>query len=165
MGSLHDRGPSHTYDETMVPFDGGWTAVQRMRDGKGVIVPGDGTSLWTIRHSRDFATGFVGLLGNPRALGEAFHITADHAVTGNSIYRDIADAAGVEADLVHVPSDAINAVHPEWGASLLGDKSHTMIFDNAKIKQILPQFSAPTPFRQGAAEIVAGPTPIPPGGR
>jgi nucleoside-diphosphate-sugar epimerase len=77
--------PSHTYDETMVPFDGGWTAVQRMRDGKGVVVPGDGTSLWTITHSRDFAVGFVGLLGNPGAVGEAFHITADEAITWNSI--------------------------------------------------------------------------------
>jgi nucleoside-diphosphate-sugar epimerase len=147
--------PSHTYDETMVPFDGGWTAMQRMRDGKGVVVPGDGTSLWTITHSRDFAVGLVGLLGNPDALGEIFHITADEAITWNSIYQAMADAARVEPDLVHVASEAVQAVHPEWGAALLGDKSHSMIFDNTKIKRVVPSYSAMTPFRQGAAEIVA----------
>jgi nucleoside-diphosphate-sugar epimerase len=146
--------PSHTYDETMVPFDGGWTAVQRMRDGKGVVVPGDGTSLWTITHSRDFAVGFAGLLGDARALGEVFHITTDEAMTWNSIYRAIGEAAGVEPDLVHVPSDAVAAVHPEWGAALLGDKSHSVIFDNTKIKSLVPAFSALTPFDRGAREIV-----------
>jgi nucleoside-diphosphate-sugar epimerase len=147
--------PSHTYDETMVPFDGGWTAVQRMRDGKGVVVPGDGTSLWTITHSRDFAVGFAGLLGAPQALGEIYHITADEAITWNSIYRAMAEAAGADPDLVHVASDAIAAVHPEWGAALLGDKSHSMIFDNTKIKTLVPAFSAVTPFEDGAREIVA----------
>ncbi|MEV6851011.1 NAD-dependent epimerase/dehydratase family protein [Actinoplanes sp. NPDC051411] len=147
--------PSHTYDETMVPFDGGWTAVQRMRDGKGVVVPGDGTSLWTITHSRDFAVGLAGLLGVAQAIGEIYHITTDEAITWNSIYRAMAAAADADPDLVHVPSDAVATVHPEWGAALLGDKSHSMIFDNTKIKRLVPAFSATTRFEEGAREIVA----------
>jgi nucleoside-diphosphate-sugar epimerase len=147
--------PSHTYDQTLVPFNGGWTVVERMRQGKGVVVHGDGTSLWTITHSADFAVGFVGLLGRPEAIGHAFHITADYALPWNAIYREIAQAAGVEPDLVHVPSDAINAVDPEWGAALLGDKAHSMVFDNAKIKSLVPDFAARTPFSLGAREIIA----------
>lgn len=147
--------PSHTYDETMVPFDGGWTVVQRMRDGKPVLVPGDGTSLWTITHSRDFAIGLVGLLGNKRAFGEAVHITADHALPWNAIYQAMAEAAGADPDLVHVASDAINATDHEWGAALLGDKANSMVFDNSKIKELVPSFAAVTPFATGAAEIVA----------
>ena len=99
--------PSHTYDQTSVPFDGGWTAVARMRQGKPVVVHGDGTSLWTLTHQVDFARGFVPLLGHPRTLGEAFHITSDDVLTWNQIARSLAAAAGVEARLVHVPSDAI----------------------------------------------------------
>ena len=148
--------PSHTYDETMVPFDGGWTIVDRMRRGRPVIVPGDGTSLWTITHSRDFANGFVGLLGKSAAIGEAFHITGDEAPSWNQIYRQIAAAAGVSnPNLVHVASDAIAAADAEWGAALLGDKSHTMIFDNAKIRSIVPGYAATIPFSEGAREIIA----------
>ncbi len=148
--------PSHTYDETLVPFDGGWTVIERMRAGKPVIVPGDGTSLWTITHSRDFARGFTGLLGHPHAIGEAVHITGDETPSWNQIYRNIADAAGVpDPLLVHIASDSIAAADPEWGAGLLGDKSHTMIFDNSKIRSFLPGFTATTLFSQGAREIVA----------
>jgi nucleoside-diphosphate-sugar epimerase len=148
--------PSHTYDETLVPFDGGWTVVDRMRAGRPVIVPGDGTSLWTITHSRDFARGFVGLLGNTCAIGEAVHITSQEAPSWNQIYAQIAEAAGVpDPVLVHVASESIAEADPEWGAGLLGDKSHTMIFDNAKIRSFVPGFAARIPFSQGAREMIA----------
>ncbi|MFT4136086.1 SDR family oxidoreductase [Microbacterium sp.] len=148
--------PSHTYDPTMPPFDGGWTVVERMRAGKGVVVPGDGTSLWTITHHTDFARGFVGLFGRSEALGEAFHITGSESPTWNDIYTQVARAAGVaEPDLVHVPSDAVAAVDAEWGAALLGDKAHSMVFDNGKISRLVPQFRTTVPFARGAEEIVA----------
>jgi nucleoside-diphosphate-sugar epimerase len=147
--------PSHTYDQTSVPFDGGWTAMARMRQGKPVIVHGDGTSLWTLTHHLDFAQGFVPLLGHPRTIGEAFHITSDDVLTWNQIARSLAAAAGVEARLVHVPSDAIAAADPEWGAGLLGDKAHSMVFDNSKLRSVVPGYRATIPFEQGAREIVA----------
>lgn len=146
--------PSHTYDPTMVPFDGGWTVVDRMRKGQGVVVPGDGTSLWTITHHEDFARGFLGLLGDGEAIGEAFHITSDESPTWNYIYEAIARAAGVSADLVHVPSDAVMAVDDEWGAALLGDKANSMVFDNAKIRRLVPDFTGFIPFEDGARQIV-----------
>ena len=146
--------PSHTYDRTLVPFDGGWTVVDRMRRGLEVVVPGDGTSLWTLTHNTDFAVGFVGLLGATAAIGEAFHITSDESPTWNQIYTDLADAAGAEARLVHVASDSIAAADAELGAGLLGDKSHSMVFDNAKVRALVPQFRPVVPFRQGAREIV-----------
>jgi nucleoside-diphosphate-sugar epimerase len=147
--------PSHTYDQTSVPFDGGWTAMARMRQGKPVIVHGDGTSLWTLTHHLDFAQGFVPLLGHPRTIGEAFHITSDDVLTWNQIARSLASAAGVEARLVHVPSDAIAAADPQWGAGLLGDKAHSMVFDNSKLRSVVPGYRATIPFEQGAREIVA----------
>jgi nucleoside-diphosphate-sugar epimerase len=147
--------PSHTYDQTSVPFDGGWTAMARMRQGKPVIVHGDGTSLWTLTHHLDFAQGFVPLLGHPRTIGEAFHITSDDVLTWNQIARSLASAAGVEARLVHVPSDAIAAADPQWGAGLLGDKAHSMVFDNSKLRSVVPGYRATIPFDQGAREIVA----------
>ena len=146
--------PSHTYDHTLPPFEGHWTVVERMRQGKPVMVHGDGTSLWTITHHTDFARAFVGLLGRREALGEAFHITGDEAPAWNQIYADIAEAAGVEAHIVHVPSDAIAAVDEEFGDSLLGDKAHSMVFDNTKIRTLVPGWTARVPFRQGAQEIV-----------
>ncbi len=147
--------PSHTYDRTMVPFDGGWTAVERMRRGKEVVVHGDGTSLWTLTHHRDFARAFVPLLGHPRTLGEAFHITSDDVLTWDQIAHALAAAAGVEPRIVHVPSDAIAAVDPEWGAGLLGDKAHSMVFDNSKVRGIGGRIDSATPFEHGAREIVA----------
>jgi nucleoside-diphosphate-sugar epimerase len=147
--------PSHTYDQTSVPFDGGWTAMARMRQGKPVVVHGDGTSLWTLTHHLDFAQGFVPLLGHPRTIGEAFHITSDDVLTWNQIARSLASAAGVEARLVHVPSDAIAAADSEWGAGLLGDKAHSMVFDNSKLRSVVPGYRATIPFEQGAREIVA----------
>ena len=147
--------PSHTYDKTLVPFDGGWTVLGRMRQGKPVVVHGDGTSLWTLTHHRDFAEGFVPLLGHPRTVGEAFHITSDDVLTWNQIAGTLAAAAGVIARIAHVPSDAIASADPEWGAGLLGDKAHSMVFDNSKLRSVVPGYRATIPFEQGAREIVA----------
>jgi nucleoside-diphosphate-sugar epimerase len=147
--------PSHTYDRTLLPFHGGYTTVARMRTGKPVVVHGDGTSLWTMTHHRDFAIGFVGLLGNRNAIGQCYHITSDELLSWNQIYTIVAHAVGVEPQLVHVPSEVIAMYDPEWGASLLGDKAHSMIFDNRKIRELVPQFKPAIPFRQGAQEILA----------
>lgn len=147
--------PSHTYDRTLVPFDGGWTIVERMRRGQPVVVHGDGTSLWTLTHHRDFARGFVPLLGHPRTFGEAIHITSDDAPTWDQIANALAAAAGTEPRIVHVPSDAIAAVHPGWGESLLGDKTYSAVFDNSKLRRVVPDFVATIPFEQGAREIIA----------
>ena len=147
--------PSHTYDRTLVPFDGGWTVLGRMRQGKEIVVHGDGTSLWTLTHHEDFARGFVPLLGHPRTFGEAFHITSDDAPTWDQIAACLAAAAGVEARIVHVPSEAIAAADPAWGAGLLGDKAHSMVFDNTKLRRVVPGYLATIPFEQGAREIVA----------
>jgi len=146
--------PSHTYDRTSLPMHGGYTIVERMRKGQKVIVHGDGSSLWVLTHHRDFAKGFVGLLGNRRAIGEAFQITSDELLTWNRIFEIVAQAAGVEADIVHVPSEIIARYDSEWGDSLLGDKTHSMIFDNSKIKRIVPEFVATIPFARGAQEII-----------
>ena len=147
--------PSHTYDKTAVPFDGGWTVLGRMRQGKEVVVHGDGTSLWTLTHHTDFARGFVPLLGHPRTIGDVFHITSDDVLTWNQIAETLAAAAGVEARLVHVPSDVIAAADPQWGAGLLGDKAHSMVFDNSKLRTVVPDYVATVPFEQGARDIVA----------
>ena len=146
--------PSHTYDKTLLPMEGGWTVIDRMIKGKPVIVHGDGTSLWTLTHHRDFAKGFVGLLGNPHAIGEAVQITSDESVTWNQIFEYCARAAGVTPKLVHIPSERIAQYDPEWGAGLLGDKAYSVIFDNSKIKRLVPDFCAATPFALGAVEII-----------
>jgi len=120
--------------------------VDRMLRGKKVIVMGDGSSLWTLTHHVDFARGFIGLLGNCRAIGEAFHITSDEWLSWNGIFTIIANTAGVQnPDIIHVPSDVIAAFDPHWGAGLLGDKSHSMIFDNNKIKRLVPDFACRIP--------------------
>ena len=147
--------PSHTYDRTLLPVHGRYTVIHRMRQGKKVIVHGDGTSLWVLTHHMDFAKGFVGLLGNNHAVGDVFHITSDEILTWNQIFEILAGAAGAEARMVHVPSDIIAAFDPEWGAGLLGDKSHSMIFDNSKIKRLVPDFAATIPYAWGAAEQIA----------
>ncbi|MEV6932762.1 NAD-dependent epimerase/dehydratase family protein [Dactylosporangium sp. NPDC051485] len=147
--------PSHTYDRTLVPFDGGWTVPARMRAGKEIVVHGDGTSLWTLTHHEDFAKAFVPLLGHPRAIGDTFQITSDDVLTWNQIAEHLAAALGVTPKIVHVPSDAIAAADPEWGAGLLGDKAHSMIFDNSKVRALVPSYVATIPFHQGAREIVS----------
>jgi nucleoside-diphosphate-sugar epimerase len=147
--------PSHTYDRTMFPFQGGYTVINRMRQGKPVIVHGDGASLWVMTHHRDFAKGFNGLLGNNHAIGEAIHITSDELLTWNQLHEIFAQALGVEAKLVHVPSELINAYDPAWGAGLLGDKTHSVIFDNSKLKRLVPGFAATIPYAHGAQEVLA----------
>jgi nucleoside-diphosphate-sugar epimerase len=147
--------PSHTYDKTAIPFEGKWTALARMRAGQEVVVHGDGTSLWTLTHHVDFAHGFVPLLGHPRTIGDAFHITSDDVLTWNQIAQTLAAAAGTKARIVHVPSDAIAAADASWGAGLLGDKAHSMVFDNSKLRSVVPGYRAEIPFEQGAREIVA----------
>jgi nucleoside-diphosphate-sugar epimerase len=146
--------PSHTYDCTLLPMHGGYTVVDRMRKGKKVVVHGDGTSLWVLTHHADFAKGFIGLLGNSHAIGEAFQITSDELINWNQIHEIVALAAGTKAQIVHIPSDVISRFDAEWGAGLLGDKAQSMIFDNSKIKRTVPGFSASIPFSQGAREIM-----------
>jgi nucleoside-diphosphate-sugar epimerase len=148
--------PSHTYDERMLPTLGGWTDIARMRAGRPVIVHGDGTSLWTITHSDDFAVGFTGLLAQPAAIGEAYTITGTHAPSWNQIYGWLADAAGVaEPELVHVASDTIAAFAPDLGPTLIGDKAHSMLFDNSKITALSPEFRTTITFDEGARRILA----------
>ena len=147
--------PSHTYDATKLPVHGGYTTIARMLQGKPVIVHGDGTSLWTLTHHLDFATGFMGLPGNHQAIGQAYHITTNQVLTWNRIFSLLAQAAGVEARPVHIPSEFIAAFDADWGAGLLGDKAHSMIFDNSKIKQLVPNFAPAIPFSRGAKEIIA----------
>ena len=147
--------PSHTYDRSVLPLKGRYTSIDRMRKGKKVIVHGDGSSLWVLTHNSDFAKGFVGLLGNSRAIGEAFQITSDALLTWNQIYELAARAAGTTAQIVHIPSDVIAKYDAEWGGDLLGDKAHSMIFENTKIKRLVPDFAATTPFSRGVEEIIA----------
>jgi nucleoside-diphosphate-sugar epimerase len=106
-------------------------------------------------HASDVAKGLLGLLGNPQAIGEAFHVTADEVLTWDQITRIVAHAAGTHADIVHVPSDLLNAYDPEWGEALIGDKTHSFIFDNSKIKRVVPDFVATVPYAQGAREVMA----------
>ena len=146
--------PSHTYDRTSVPLLGGWTAVDRMRRGKPVVVPGDGTSLWVLTHHADFARAFVPLLGLPQAVGETVHITGDEAQPWNQIYTTLGRAAGAEPHLVHVTSEQIAKTVPEWGPGLLGDKSHSVIFDNTLVRSLVPGWNAAISWAEGAREIV-----------
>lgn len=147
--------PSHTYDQTLLPLLGGWTDIHRMRNGLPVIVHGDGTSLWTLTHTRDFAKAFVGLLGRPAAFGEAYTITSDEFLPWDAIYRTLAAAAGVpDPELVHVASETIAAAAPDLGPGLLGDKAHSVVFDNSKVKALVPGYTAEIPFVEGAAEMI-----------
>lgn len=144
--------PSLTYQYVIPLVFGAWreyTIVDRMKRGEKIIVHGDGASVWTITHSEDFARGFVGLLGHQQAIGHAFHITSDELLTWDQIYQAVASAAGVEADIVHIPSDFIARVAPQRAGTLLGDKAYSAIFDNSKIKRYVPDFCAPTPFSAG----------------
>jgi nucleoside-diphosphate-sugar epimerase len=159
--AYRDRGfpativrPSHTYDRTLLPTTGGWTDVARMRAGRPVVVHGDGSSLWTITHSIDFAVGFVGLLGRPEVVGDSFHITGDQAPTWEQIYTWLGRAAGVEPNLVHLASETMAAIHPPLGPGLIGDKTHPMVFDNSKIKALVPEFRTTIPVNEGLAQVM-----------
>jgi nucleoside-diphosphate-sugar epimerase len=129
--------------------------LDRLRNDKPVVVHGDGTSLWTLTHHKDFAVGLVGLLGNPKARGETFHITSDESIPWNEVFLAMGRALGKEPRLVHVPSDVINREDPDWGDGLIGDKAHSVMFDNSKIKRVVPDFGCKISFYQGAREIIA----------
>jgi nucleoside-diphosphate-sugar epimerase len=144
--------PSMTYDRNLPIAVGGWgtyCVADRLLSGRPIVVHGDGSSLWVVTHAEDFGRGLLGLLGDDRAVGEAFHITSDEVLTWDQIYRAIAEALGVEAKIVHVPSDLIARVEPQLAGSLLGDKTWSTVFDNAKIKSFVPDFEATIPFRDG----------------
>ena len=149
--------PSHTYD-TIVPVavsKSDYTIIDRIRRGLPVIIHGEGTSLWTLTHADDFARAFLGLCGNPRAIGHAFHITSDEWLTWDQILRLVGRAAGAEPNLVHVPSEFIAKLDPDTGAGLLGDKSWCALFDNTKIKSFVPGWQAQIPFAEGIQRTVA----------
>lgn len=150
--------PSHTYSRVIPLTLGGWTfynAIARMKQGKPVVVQGDGTSLWTLTHADDFAKGFIGLLAKEQAIGEAYHITSDEVLDWNTIYQQTAAALGVEAKIVHVASDTICRLYPEETGSLLGDKAVSTLFDNRKIKALVPDFEATIPYAEGIARTLA----------
>jgi len=152
--------PSLTYGETLIPlavnsWPKSYTIVDRMLRGEKVIVPGDGSSLWTITHNSDFAKGLVGLLGNEQAIGQAFHITSDEVMTWDQYYRIVAHAAGVEPKLVHIASDFMTTCEPELTGSLIGDKAVSVVFDNSKIRRFVPGFCATTRFEQGIRQSLA----------
>ena len=152
--------PSHTYDERTVPVGvhggkGSWQVIKRILDGKPVIIHGDGTSLWTMTHARDFAKGFIGLLGNIHAIGEAVQITSDESLTWNQIYACIAQTLNKPLNAVHVSSEFLCACeYYDMTGGLIGDKSNTVVFDNSKIKRLVPEFCATTRFDQGVKESV-----------
>jgi nucleoside-diphosphate-sugar epimerase len=144
--------PSHTYGQTMIPSvigHGDYTEMARIKAGKKLIVQGDGQTLWTLTHSSDFAKGFLGLCGNDLAIGESFHITSDEHLTWDAIMQIKAQSIGCTANIVHIPSDFINAIDPETGAGLLGDKQYNAIFDNSKLLRFVPSFRAEISFRKG----------------
>ena len=146
--------PSHTYDPSNVPLIGGWSAMARIRDGEPIVVHGDGTSLWTLTHSRDFARAFVGLFGNPHALGTPVQITSDESLTWDAIAHLFGVAFGRAPQIVHATSDRIARELPSYGQMLLGDWSHTVQFDNSLIKSLVPGWVATTPFAEGVREMV-----------
>jgi nucleoside-diphosphate-sugar epimerase len=146
--------PSHTYGRNRFPYDGGYTVLDRIRRGRPVVIPGDGTSLWTLTHNLDFAVGLLGLLGRNEALGEAFHITNDEWLTWNGIFTALGHQLGCEPILTHVPSKAIIKADAQWGASVWGDKAHSMVFDNSKLRRLVPEFTTTIPFASGSKDIV-----------
>ncbi|MBN1302182.1 MAG: SDR family oxidoreductase [Melioribacteraceae bacterium] len=144
--------PSLTYSNVIPVAIGGWTEytiIDRMKKGEKVIVHGDGTSLWIVTHSDDFAVGFTGLLGHQQAIGHAFHITSDEILTWNQIYEAVAEAAGVTANIIHIPSDFIASQEERFTGSLIGDKAASVMFDNSKIKTFVPEYKAVIPFKVG----------------
>lgn len=152
--------PSHTYDERSVPLGvhgdkGSWQVVKRIKEGKPVIIHGDGTTLWTITHNSDFAKGFVGLMGNIHAIGEAVQIMSDESLTWNQIYQCIADSLGVELKAVHVSSEYL-AAHSNYDftGSLIGDKANSVVFDCSKLKSLVPDFIATKRADQGIRETI-----------
>jgi len=152
--------PSHTYGVSQIPlcvtsWQHPWTVIDRMKRGQKVIVPGDGTSLWVLTWNADFAKGLVGLLGNKRAIGEAFQITSDQVLSWNQIYLEAYQALGLEPNMIHIPSDLIAAYDPHSWGSLVGDKSNSEVFDNSKIKRYVPDYSCEVTWAQGVRRSLA----------
>ena len=155
--------PSHTYCERAVPLSvhglkGSWQVLKRMLEGKPVLVHGDGSSLWTLTWNEDFARGFIGLLGNPKAIGEAFQIMSDEQLTWNQIYECVGRALGVTPKLYHVASDFLAATCPkawDFTGNLIGDKAATVVFDCSKLKRAVPGFCATTRFDEGVRRCIA----------
>lgn len=153
--------PSHTYDERTIPLGmhggkGSWQNIKRMLEGKPVLIHGDGNSLWTMTHNSDFAKGFVGLMGNSQAIGEAVQITSDESLTWNQIYGTVAKVLGVEFKPYYVASTFLDACGPyDLQGSLLGDKANTVVFVNDKLKRLVPDFEATKSYEQGVRESVA----------
>lgn len=151
--------PSHTYGEKSIPVSvhgkkGSWQVIRRILEGRPAIVHGDGLSLWTFTHNTDFAKGFVGLMNNPHAVGEAVHITSDETITWNAAFASIGKALGVTPNLVHIPSEFLAAFNPELLGNLIGDKANSVVFDNSKIKRLVPDFCATVRFDQGVKRSV-----------
>jgi nucleoside-diphosphate-sugar epimerase len=164
MQAFRERGfpvtivrPSFTYGDEWIPTSMSidYTPVARLRRGLPLVVHGDGTSLWVMTHASDFAQGLIGLLGCEGAIGQAVHITSDEVLTWNQVYETIARIVGVEPGLVHIPSDFIARVNPQVGCGLLGDKAHSAVFDNSKIKRLVPGFRCSVLFAQGIARTIA----------
>jgi len=155
--------PSHTYGDTSVPIavhgeNGPWQTISRIKKGKPIIIHGDGSSLWTVTHNSDFARGFIGLMGNPQAIGQAVHITSDESLTWTQIHEIIAAKLGVKLNPLYVPSDLLALLGKEYGydyeGTLLGDKARSVIFDNTKLKRLVPGFAAATRFDQGMDKTI-----------
>lgn len=171
MGKYREEGfpvtivrPSHTYGERKIPVgihgkNGAWQTVRRMLEGKPVIIPGDGSSLWTLTYNTDFAVGYTGLMGNRRAIGEAFQITGDETLTWDQIHETLAGALGVELRPYHVASDFLAAAGKAEGydfeGSLTGDKSVSVVFDNSKLKRTVPDMRTAVRFDQGVRLALA----------
>jgi nucleoside-diphosphate-sugar epimerase len=151
--------PSHTYGDWSIPVALNssarpWSVVDRMRRGARVIVHGDGSSLWTVTHNSDFAKAFIGLMGNPQSLGHAFHITSDEVLTWDQIHEILGHAAGVRPHIIHIPSDFIGACEPALAGGLLGDKATSVVFDNTKIKHLVPGYHASVSFSEGIRQTL-----------
>lgn len=152
--------PSHTYGDFSVPVavhgrNGSFSVIERIRRGKKVIVHGDGTSLWTMTHNTDFAKAFYGIMDNPHSIGETYHITSDESLTWNQIYEILGAALGIKPNIMHIPSDVLASLHEPFYGGLLGDKAHSVIFDNTKIKRAVPGFAAAVRFDEGISKTLA----------
>jgi len=152
--------PSHTYDHRRIALPlhgdaGPWQTIQRIRQGKPVIVCGDGTSLWTLTHARDFAVAFLGLMGQPKALGQAYTITSDEQLTWNQVMETVGVGCGAEPKLAHISTEFLVACDPDLAGPLWGDKANSVVFDNSKVKRLVPEFVCTTRFAQGARESIA----------
>jgi nucleoside-diphosphate-sugar epimerase len=152
--------PSHTYGPTQIPFGVSswmhpWTVVDRMKRGQKVIVPGDGTSLWVLTWNADFAKGLVGLLGNGKAIGEAFQITSDEVLSWDQIHLEAYRALGLKPNVIHIPSDLIGLYDPHALGSLVGDKANSVVFDNSKIKRFVPDYACEVKWAEGVRRSLA----------